>query len=203
MQQPQRLSLRFEICTPGVVNLDAVIPVFHQWIQARKSETMLIDVADYKHVPEGPGVIMLGHTDDFGIDNGVSQGSNVQGFYYVRKHARLTDTQPLDVRLQELWERALRTAARLEQEADLQVVIDPTRIQLALLDRLVYPCTLEALAAVRDDVARFFADVLDGRTMSLSHCEPDMRYPMTWYITVDGDCTVSELLATAGQVPTV
>ncbi len=194
MQQPQRIGIRFEIHQPATVDLEAVIPVFHRWIQERKLEAMMIDVADYKHVQEGPGVILLGHADDLGIDNGVAYGSDVQGFYYVRKHARLPDIQPLGVRLQEIWQSALQAAALLEQETALQVVIDPTRIQLTILDRLAYPCTREALDAVRSEIAAFFAGALGTEALSLSHRDPDPRYPMTWQITAEGDFSLTALL---------
>ena len=91
MEQPQRLILRFELHGDAPVNLDDVIPVFHGWIQNGRLSTMLIDVADYKHVEASPGVVLIGHTDDCGIDNGLPQADSGQGFHYTRKHARLSD----------------------------------------------------------------------------------------------------------------
>lgn len=201
MQQPQRIGIRFDIRHPAAVDLDRVIPVFHRWIQNQELDAMMIDVADYKHVQEGPGVIMLGHTDDFGIDNGIAHGSHAQGFYYVRKHARMSDIQPLPVRLQEMWVSALQTARLLEQEADLEVEIDPTRIQLTIQDRLAYPFTMEALALVRDELGQFFAGAFGTDAVSLSHREPDPRYPMTWQIEVDGEVSLADLLASLDSLP--
>ena len=43
------------------IELDGAIPVFHRWIQRNVCEELLIDVADYRHVPAGPGVLLVGH----------------------------------------------------------------------------------------------------------------------------------------------
>ena len=40
------------------------IPIFHEWIKSRRLEDeVMIDVADYSHVPDGPGVILVGHVN--------------------------------------------------------------------------------------------------------------------------------------------
>src|SRR5689334_21079722 len=57
---------------PGM--LDSVIPIFHGCIQNRlvlneKTPEPLIDVADYRHVHHGPGIVLIGHEADYSIDN--------------------------------------------------------------------------------------------------------------------------------------
>jgi hypothetical protein len=37
------------------IDLEAVIPVFHRWIQEQIFDELLLDVANYSHVPDGPG----------------------------------------------------------------------------------------------------------------------------------------------------
>ena len=47
-------------CTKGAeIDLDVLIPVFHRWIQQKRGPHMLIDVADYSHVPSGPGILLV------------------------------------------------------------------------------------------------------------------------------------------------
>ena len=36
------------------------ITVFHQWVKDKVLDELLIDVADYRHVPAGPGVLLVG-----------------------------------------------------------------------------------------------------------------------------------------------
>jgi len=43
---------------PEDVDLEPLIPVFHNWIQGQVFEELLLDVADYRHVHEGPGVVL-------------------------------------------------------------------------------------------------------------------------------------------------
>ena len=43
--------------------------VFHQWIRDSVCPEMLIDVADYRHVPAGPGVMLIGHEANYSLDN--------------------------------------------------------------------------------------------------------------------------------------
>lgn len=45
------------------------IYVFHQWIQESVLPELLIDVADYCHVPEGPGVLLVAHEADYSMDH--------------------------------------------------------------------------------------------------------------------------------------
>src|ERR1051325_6327411 len=54
---------------PSAVRLDAVIPVYHRWIQKQAVEGMLVDVADYGHLPQSPGVMLVAHEADYAMDS--------------------------------------------------------------------------------------------------------------------------------------
>jgi len=43
---------------PTSIDLADAIPVFHRWIQEAVLNELVIDVADYRHVPAGPGVML-------------------------------------------------------------------------------------------------------------------------------------------------
>ena len=58
-------------------DLDTAIPAFHSWIQKSLTEELLIDVVDYRHVPGGPGVVLIGHEADYSL--------NQSGLTYSRK----------------------------------------------------------------------------------------------------------------------
>src|SRR5688500_4494730 len=59
-----------------------IVLVFHKWIQENLCEELLIDVADYKHVPSGPGIMLIGHQANYSIDYGPE---NMPGMLYNRK----------------------------------------------------------------------------------------------------------------------
>lgn len=55
----------------GELRLDPsrFINVFHEWIQRQVMPELLIDVADYCHVPDGPGVLLVAHEADYSMDH--------------------------------------------------------------------------------------------------------------------------------------
>tara|TARA_B100000686_G_scaffold287783_1_gene313482 strand:- start:471 stop:1058 length:588 start_codon:yes stop_codon:yes gene_type:complete len=64
------------------VDPESVIPVFNRWISDRTLEDhLMIDIADYRHVPNGPSVILVGHEADIVIDH----GDGWPGLAYIRK----------------------------------------------------------------------------------------------------------------------
>lgn len=63
--------------------LESYIPAFHRWIQDSVLDELMIDVADYTHVPQGPGVLLVGHGFDLSLD----EGEGRPGLAYFRKRA--------------------------------------------------------------------------------------------------------------------
>ena len=45
-----------------------VIPVFHRWIQTAALDRLLIDVADYTHLVDGPSVLLVGDEGNLSLD---------------------------------------------------------------------------------------------------------------------------------------
>jgi len=64
----QKVVVKFFAADPASVKLDEFIPVFHRWIQKHAVDGMLIDVADYGHLPQGPGVVLVAHEADYFMD---------------------------------------------------------------------------------------------------------------------------------------
>jgi hypothetical protein len=56
-----RWIVKFAARDPERFDSEAHIPVFHRWIQQGRLPLVLIDVADYAHVPDGPGVLLVSH----------------------------------------------------------------------------------------------------------------------------------------------
>ena len=52
------------------LDVEALIPVFHRWIKQHLLPELTIDVANYLHVPQGPGVVLIGHGSDYFLDEG-------------------------------------------------------------------------------------------------------------------------------------
>ncbi len=65
---PQRLGLRIPL-RQRIDDLEPAIAVFHRCLQRGWLEGALLDVADYRHVPQGPGVLLVGHDVDLGLEH--------------------------------------------------------------------------------------------------------------------------------------
>ena len=69
-------------------DLELFIPIFHEWIQKNKIPNhIMVDVADYKHIPDGPGIMLIAHEGNFSID--LENGE--VGLLYIRKQPLKND----------------------------------------------------------------------------------------------------------------
>src|SRR5437764_1537417 len=69
MNPIQHVRVKIFASESARADLGDAIPAFHRWIQDRVCPEMLIDVADYRHVPNGPGVVLMGHEAAYSLDN--------------------------------------------------------------------------------------------------------------------------------------
>ncbi len=106
-----RFCIKFYARDPGTLDLAEAIPIFHRWIQSGRMDGLLIDVADYRHVPDGPGVVLIGHEADYFLD----EMEGPLGLLYNRKR----ETEGSNVyRLRRAMKSAL-TACRAFNKEDL------------------------------------------------------------------------------------
>ncbi len=149
--------INVKIFGSGDVDIAAAIPVFHRWIQDRACPELAIDVADYSHVPAGPGVLLITHEANYSLDN----SRNQLGLLYNRK-APLPGT-PAE-KLKHCRDAALWACQRLEQEPEFRgkLRFNPDEMEVVLNDRLRYPNTAETWNAVRGDIEQF----LDGYVLT-------------------------------------
>jgi hypothetical protein len=165
----QRIGLKYYVETPGAIDLAGLIPVFHRWIQQRSVAGLLIDVADYKHVHEGPGVVLVGHECEYRMD----LGEGCAGLCYVRKRDMGDD-------LQEALRRSLASllpaCEKLEQEsAPGGVRFRTDEALVTLLDRLNAPNTAETLEAIEPDLNAVFAPLYGGSALEFERAGDDPR----------------------------
>jgi hypothetical protein len=139
---PQRLSVKFFVQGTTPVDLAPFVPLFHQWIQHSTVEGLLIDVARYEHVPDGPGVILIAHEVDYGIDfTGGRPG------LLVRRKRYDADSDLADI-LRDTLHKAAIAAQALHNDGSTGVQLEPNTVEIALIDRLRTPNTPEAREAV-------------------------------------------------------
>src|SRR5688572_23787441 len=82
MSNAEHVNVKVFAREPLDINWSDLIPVYHRWIQQHAfPEALPIDVADYSHVPVGPGVMLIGHHADISLDN----RQNRVGMLYNRR----------------------------------------------------------------------------------------------------------------------
>jgi hypothetical protein len=160
----------------GLAGAD-VVPVFHSWIQGRLiADHLLIDVADYDHVRDGPGTVLVAHEANFSTDRA---GGRV-GLLYVRKQPAPGDFRQ---RLGRALDATIDAAARLEDDPRLagRVRFRTDELLIRLIDRLNAPSTTQTFAAVKGDVEAVLSEKL-GRDVTLRH-EADAAKPFEIVVT--------------------
>jgi len=111
-------------------------------------------VADYGHLPQGPGVVLVAHEADYSIDS--SEGPF--GLLYNRK---ISTTGRVSDRIAAAFKAALGACVKLETEPEFQGRLK-FRAGEALVvanDRLNAPNTEEGFQALRSDLAAALSKV--------------------------------------------
>lgn len=80
----QRIGIKLFVdsSAPEPVPVREFIPVFHSWIQKQAIENhLLIDVHNYSHIHNGPGILLVAQEGNFSID----MADGRMGLLYYRK----------------------------------------------------------------------------------------------------------------------
>ncbi len=129
-----KIGVKIFVTNPQAVNIRDFIPVFHSWIQQQKVEGhLLIDVHDYSHVHNGPGILLVAHEGNFSLDQ---EGGRLGLFYYRKRPLEGT----LEANLKRVLEIALHACQLLESEPKLDgIKFDTKQILVLANDRLLAP----------------------------------------------------------------
>ena len=147
----QHINVKLYLDDLRKVNLAELVPIFHNWIQDQRCEELLIDVADYRHVYAGPGIVLIGHQADYSLDN----MDNRLGIRYNRKE--VLEGSNFD-RLNQAMRAALIACQRLERDARLNgaVRFGQNEMLLFINDRLVAPNVDTTYDAAKSELDAFF-----------------------------------------------
>ena len=168
-----RIGAKLYADDPSVIDLAAVVPIFHGWIQRRILDGVPIDVADYAHVPDGPGVMLIGHEADRSLDLGEGR----PGVLYQRKRV-------VEGTLVDRFAAAVTAADGLADELEADgaaggVAFGRDEILLRIADRRRAPNDDGALDALRPAIEGALARVRPGRMASVERVTGDPKGPLT------------------------
>ena len=152
------------------VDLEEFIPIFHHWIQNQELEELLIDVADYRHVPEGPGIVLIAHDAHYAMD--LADGR--LGLLYSRRREtqpRRRDIQSVADRLRSVWQCTLTACQRLAAHPALsgRLQFRGNELLLRCNDRLHGPNTTAAYTALCQHLEPFLATLYTGQHVEVEH----------------------------------
>lgn len=185
----QHANVKLLLAGPAEVNLDPLIPVFHSWIRDKVGDELLLDIADYKHVVDGPGIVLIGFDGDYSVDN----TDHRLGVRYNRK-------TPLDGtnqdRLKQATRAALTAAQRLETDKRLdgKFRVSGREIEIFFNDRLLAPNTEATRKSAEPELKTFLQKLFPGAEFSLSYAkDPRQLFGVTARASIA--FTVADLLA--------
>lgn len=131
------------------------VPVFHDWIRDGALELVMLDVADYAHAPDSPGIVLVCHEASFALDRS-------DGRLGLLCQRRLPFDGTASEGIAETVRQTLDVAARLEADPRIRgkLRFDPTRLRIEANDRLLAPNSSEGYrdfaALVRAAIATAF-----------------------------------------------
>ena len=184
----QKINVKFFVENPGAVAPEEFILLFNAWIQAADGE--YYDIADYAHVEAGPGILLIAHEANIGMDN----AGNRWGLLYNRK-------QPLPgsngEKLRWVLQAALENCRRIEQASSLEGRIKFRGDEALFLinDRLSAPNSAATFNALKADLEAAARALYGNVDFVLERESEDPRRRFGARIKAAGRFTMTALLA--------
>lgn len=165
----QKIGVKFFLEKGGELPLSSLIPVFHRWIQEDKLEGILVDVTEYTHVFQGPGVVLVAHEANYSVD----ETDGKRGFLYAQKRPPEKGQQE---HLKTAFRRTLKACSLLEQEPEAagKMKFAVNHLQVFVNDRLEAPHRSQSLGELEEALHPFLSWLYEGEKYLLLH-EKDPR----------------------------
>ena len=161
----QHVCVKWFVSNPVRIDLTDYLQIFNEWIQNQVCEETLIDVADYRHVPNGPGVLLLGHEANYSMD----QTGGRLGLLYNRKATDGTVAQAI--------RSVIKAGLRLMEHPKQKGLLSFDEHELLLIgnDRLVTPNTDDSYASVAEHLGTVLVPFFDDAHLERVSVDPRER----------------------------
>jgi hypothetical protein len=191
--QSERLQLKLFLRPEHPIEVGALVRVFQRWIREKVLSEFVIDVVDYSHVKDGPGVVLIGHGSDYYLD----EGEGRVGLVYSRKRQGPAP----EARLEDGLRRLFYAAARLEQEPLEQPLRFRTdELLVRATDRLRAPNTDEGFSALRSELGSVLGKLYAGSSLAIERGAAAPA-PLSARVTASEAPTLGALLERLGGPP--
>ena len=184
----QRIGIKVFLQSEVPPDPTLLISVFHSWIQEQLfPEHLLVDVHDYRHVFQGPGILLVAHEGNFSMD----QADGLPGLLYHRKQPQ---EGSLKDRLRRVFRAALTACRKLEKSSELdQIQFRTDRILLISNDRLEAPAAQETFERLQPSLEGLLKPLLGPEEVYLIP-QLDPRERLTVIVESRNPLDVSTLL---------
>jgi hypothetical protein len=165
-----RLGIKLFATDSAAVKVKDFVPVFHSWIQRQCVEGhLLVDVHDYSHIQNGPGILLVAHEGNFCTD--MAEGK--LGLAYFRKQPAGTG---FESHLSAALKSARQAAALLEQEPAFEGRLRFQKDELLVIanDRLLAPNDAATFTTLKASLVKVF-----GAEARLMHASPNPKDRLT------------------------
>ena len=171
---------------PELAKPDDFFKALNNWIP--NSPEVFVDVADYKHVSDGPITLLYGHYCDFVLDD----TDHKRGFAYAYKRVMNgSDEEKIATTLKAF----LNGCVRLEKEADYnkEAGLLTNKIEFIINDRALAPNTAETFDALAPVLNKVLAKVYGKDGYSLTHLAENPKKRFGILIEAKTSAPVAEL----------
>lgn len=185
-----RVQVKFFLENPDAVDIAEFMGVFQRWIQQQVlGAGLLIDVADYSHVFDGPGIILIGHESDFAFEKREGRA----GLLYTRKRQLDPD---LPTQLRTSLRHALAACQLLESDTTFQPALKfrPNEVEIRFADRLQTPNQPETFDRVKDDLQAVLSELYGGSPVEFVPVQQDARNLFTVQVNSASPLGLADLL---------
>jgi len=182
----QRIGIKIFADDSASLPLREFIPVFHIWIQKQAIEHhLLIDVHNYSHIHNGPGILLVAGEGNFSMD----MADGRMGLLYYRK-------VPSEG-LASIFKTALQACTLLESEPSLKGSLHfrTDEIQIVANDRLVAPNTEETFQKLLPELASNLKRVLPESKLTLTRSSLNPKDRLTIRVQTGQSENVNTLLS--------
>ncbi|OLP17363.1 hypothetical protein BST81_16315 [Leptolyngbya sp. 'hensonii'] len=185
---PDRFCIKFFARPGNTIDEAILIEIFQEWIRLRKLPGTLLDVADYRHVPNGPGVMLITHEVNYAMDHS-------EGEFGLYAQLKLGQGETHQERMLALVKATAIFGALLESDKRVagQFSLDGSQFLYLANDRLQLPNTEAAFTALKPDLEAVAAKLYPGQETTVTRRENDSRDRLTVVIQAQGLCDISAL----------
>lgn len=183
-----RFCLKFFARPNSTVDEAVFIDIFHEWIRRKKLPGTLIDVVDYRHVPEGPGIMLITHEINFALDH-------AHGRWGLLAQRKLGHGRTHQERILELIGATARFGSLLASDRRVKgkFSLEGGMFHYLSNDRLLAPNTAASFAALKPDLVAVAGLLYPGQQVSITRQENDPRDRLTAVVEA-GSLDMSNLL---------